>query len=86
MKRMIDVDSTLATIRNDLAMNRFDDRELNILSSLLNIFLGFVEIHRKEKKQLEDDIEDAVTNCGIDFDKIAEEIKEDLNGQEDKKE
>ena len=83
---MIDVDSTLATIRNDLAMNRFDDRELNILSSLLNIFLGFVEIHRKEKKQLEDDIEDAVTNCGIDFDKIAEEIKEDLNGQEDKKE
>lgn len=86
MKRMIDVDSTLATIRNDLAMNRFDDRELNILSSLLNIFLGFVEIHRKEKKQLEDDIEDAVTNCGIDFDKIAEEIEEDLNGQEDKKE
>lgn len=86
MKRMIDVDSTLATIRNDLAMNRFDDRELNILSSLLNIFLGFVEIHRKEKKQLEDDIEDAVTNCGIDFDKIAEEIKEDLNGQEDEKE
>ena len=44
------IDSVLSMIRNDLAVGYFDNKELEILSSLLNIFSSYVDEHRKESK------------------------------------
>lgn len=43
-----ELDGQLAVIRNDLAMGRFDDKELDMLSSILSIFNGYVKVHGEE--------------------------------------
>lgn len=43
-----EIDRQLSVIRNDFALGRFDDRELDILASLLEMFNDYITIHRKE--------------------------------------
>ena len=43
-----EIESRLSVIRNDLALGRFDDRELNVLLRYLEMFNDYVKIHRME--------------------------------------
>ena len=52
---MDELDGKLAIIRNDLAMGRFDEKELDILEKLLNIFEGYVAIYRSSKTEKENE-------------------------------
>ena len=80
----LELDGQLAVIRNDLAMGRFDDKELEYLKWVLSMFNGFVGIRRKEVERLNKDIDNAIAqaNAEFDIDKIADEMKKDL--EEDK--
>ena len=44
------IDSVLSMIRNDLAVGYFDNKELDMLARLLDIFSMYVDTHRKEDK------------------------------------
>ena len=80
----LELDGQLAVIRNDLAMGRFDDKELEVLKCVLSMFNGFVGIRRKEVERLNKDIDNAIAQANAEFDndKIADEMKKDL--EEDK--